>query len=70
MENHPSREKLELFVQDNLSGDESVEVLIHLDECDKCCKLLSKENPQDVIERLLAEEEESLQENNSKIQGK
>lgn len=66
MEKHLSREKLELFLKDKLTEDESIEILIHLDECDECCKLLPKETPDEVIERLLAEDEEMLQEDNSK----
>lgn len=65
MEKHLSREKLELFLQDKLSGDESVEVLIHLDECDECCKLLPEENTDEVIGRLLAEDDENCQPNYS-----
>ena len=64
MEKHLSREKLELFLMDKLTGDESVEILIHLDECEECCKLLPKETPDEVIERLLAEDEEITAENN------
>ena len=61
MEKHLSREKLELFLKDELSPDESVEILLHLDECDECCKLLPEENPDEVIGRLLAEYEDDVQ---------
>jgi hypothetical protein len=67
MEKHLSREKLELFMRDLLPADEAVEILLHLDECDQCGKLLPEENPQDTIERLLGEDDETAPENNQKI---
>ena len=53
---HTTREKVELFLQDKLSGAESLAILQHLEECSECRQLAPLEDPQRVIERLLGED--------------
>ena len=58
MDTHTTKEKLELFLQDQLSGTESLEILLHLEECAACRQLASPENAQEVIEKLLGNDEQ------------
>ena len=55
MKEHLSGEKLEQFLDDRLSGDDSVGVLIHLDKCAQCRQLVPEEKPPEVLEKLLSE---------------
>lgn len=54
MENHPSREKLELFLRGEVRGTESLEILRHTENCEYCFQHLPSENLQEFIQRLLS----------------
>lgn len=53
MEKHLTREKLEQFLKDELSADESVEILLHLDECEKCRNLMPDQDAKKIVKKLL-----------------
>lgn len=53
MEIHPGMDKLELLQQGQLRGGELLEILRHLETCDKCFLNLPPQNPEDVMNRLL-----------------
>lgn len=49
MDKHPSPEKIELFLKDELTADESLEILLHLESCQKCQISMPEQNSEEVL---------------------
>jgi hypothetical protein len=58
MENHPLKNELELLFERKLKGDELVKILRHLAHCDECTQKIPKPDPQEVMKRLFADDED------------
>ena len=50
MSEHLSQEQIELFLQDRLSADESLEALLHFEDCQPCADLVPSQTPQEIME--------------------
>ena len=46
-----------MFLADRLTGEESVEILLHLEKCEVCYQILPERDSREVIERFLEDEE-------------
>ena len=58
MEKHPPPRKLEMLLKRQLKGDELVGILRHLEKCDYCFNNLPPQDPLEVLQRLLANDDE------------
>ncbi|HRH44132.1 MAG TPA: hypothetical protein PKY82_21045 [Pyrinomonadaceae bacterium] len=58
MSEHLSPEKIKLFLEDKLSADEAVEVLLHLNNCQECHKLAPEKKPEEILEIFFREDKE------------
>ena len=56
MEKHITKEKLEMFLRDELPGEEAAEILLHLDDCNDCRDLLPDASSEEMLEEVIAEE--------------
>ena len=56
MDKHPLPGKIELFLKDKLTADESLEILLHLENCQECHALLPKKTPEEILEIFLRED--------------
>lgn len=59
MTEHIAPEKLEMFLNGEISGDESLEILLHMESCDECLRRLPQEKPQEVLDKLLTDQDKA-----------
>lgn len=50
MSEHLSPKQIELFLQDRLSADESLEALLHLEDCQQCANLVPSQTSEEIME--------------------